>query len=63
MEISDLITLEYELIGRNELQFRLTCQTQKWCSIGFGESFINIDLIRITLNDGRVNIEDLYSKN
>lgn len=40
----------------------ITCECKSWCAIGFGDSMINTDIIRIRKDGSSILVEDLYSK-
>ncbi|CAD8092049.1 unnamed protein product [Paramecium sonneborni] len=56
--LDGLIVLEYQFVDYNNIQFTLMCKTQYWCLIGFGITYSNADIIRMSNVNGILNIED-----
>lgn len=48
MRLTNGIDLNYEVISGNEIILELICKTQSWCAIGFGDSMINADIVRVS---------------
>ncbi|CAD8069053.1 unnamed protein product [Paramecium primaurelia] len=61
--LDGLMIVEYQFVDYNNIQFTLTCKTQFWCLIGFGSTYSNADIIRMSNVNGLLKIEDTLEQN
>lgn len=54
--------LNYELLDQTFVRFWLTCETVSWCAIGIGDSMPNADIMRLSMQDNIVQLDDMMSK-